>query len=129
MGKYNRVIGKIFHLEKRDNIKVKEEMGILLYLSASIFSIVVGSLSWIMFVSVPFWERIKVISLIWILLGFIGIYTADYYLDKRDENALKVLFYVTLLNLISASSFFISALMSFVGVYFIYEGKKKKNKK
>ena len=116
--------------KKKIHQYVKEEVGVLLYLTASILNIVIGGLNFIFSLHLPILPKFKVLCVIWIILGFIGIYLIDYYLSKRDIYSLKLLFYLTLFNFMSASTYFFSALMSFIGLYFIFEdrflaGKKK----
>ncbi len=116
----------IFH--KKPKVDIKEQTGILLYLTGSILSIVVGALSFIYTFNIPLIDKTRIIPIIWIILGFLGIYASDYHLSKRNEASLRILFYLTLLNLMSASAYFFSAIMCFVGTYFIFEDMYSKKR-
>jgi len=81
----------------------------------------------ILVINTPLTEKIKILPLLWIILGFASIFAVDWYLGKRDINGIKVLFIITLFHFLTASAYMFSGLLAFIGTYFIFESKFKEN--
>ncbi len=119
--KVSEVRSNIF--ENKVKISPREQTGILLYLNAAVISLVIGTLNFILVINTPLTEKIKILPLLWIILGFASIFAIDWYLGKRDISSVKVLFIITLFHFLTASAYLFSGILSFIGVYFIFESK------
>ena len=107
-----------------------EEIGIVLYINGIILTIVFSLIFFISYLidifPIKFPLELKVLPWLWILLAGVNMLLAERYIRERKEKDIKLLFWGTLLMLVTAAGFLLPGILMLIGTYFVYEAHLKK---
>ncbi len=107
-----------------------EEIGVVLYINGIILTIVFSLIFFISYLinifPIKFPLELKVLPWLWILLAGVNMLLAEKYIRERKEKDIKLLFWGTLLMLLTAAGFLLPGILMLIGTYFVYEAHLRK---